>query len=57
MDDDKITYRVTQKLKPVTVKTTNDMIVMRDDGTIGVLPKGTVLTLPTPDGEMKFERK
>ena len=57
MDADKITYRVTQKMKPETFRTTKDTIVIRDDGTVAVLPKGTVLTLPVPDGAPKIEHK
>lgn len=57
MGADSVTYTITQETRRQIVTLTNDVIVARGDGTIGVLKKGTVLTIPWPQGSAKVQLK
>lgn len=57
MNDDTVTYTVSMEAGSRIVTLANDVIVSRDDGTIGVLKKGTVLTVPWLDGPVTVEHK
>jgi hypothetical protein len=41
-------YRVTAEMKPVTYCITADTIVVRKDGSLAVIPSGTLITAPVP---------
>lgn len=53
---DTVTLRVTQPTRPETYCTTSDMIVVREDGTFVVIPKGTLFVAPVPEGPLKIEQ-
>lgn len=53
---DMITMRITATMRPETYRTTADVIVVREDGSVAVIPKGTLLTVPVPDGPLQVER-
>ena len=48
--DDTIKLKITQAMKPTTFCVPQDTIVVRDDGSIVILKKGTLITAPFPDG-------
>ena len=45
---DAVTFRVTPTMKPTTFMVEADMLVVRCDGSVGVVPKGTLIEAPVP---------
>ena len=56
MGDDSVTFTVSMEAGPRIFVLAKDVIVVSDDGTIGVLKKGTKLTVPWPDGPVTVDR-
>jgi len=54
MADDSVTLRATQAMKPQVYCVTSDIIVYRKDGSFAIVPKGTLIEVPVPDGPMTF---
>ena len=52
--DDAIKLKVTQAWKPTTICVPRDTIVVRNDGSMVILKKGTLITVPFPDGPPTF---
>lgn len=46
--DDRIAIAVSKIVDPITYCLPADTIVVRDDGSILVVPKGTLITVPVP---------
>lgn len=57
MDDDKITYKFTQPMRNELRVLTQDTILVADDGTVTIVPKGTAIPWLVADGPLKAERK
>lgn len=57
MSEDKITYKFTQPMRNELRILSEDTIFVADDGTVTIVPKGTVMPWPVADGPLKAERK
>ncbi len=52
-----ITYKFTQRYKPQPAVIRRDMIVVREDGSLGIVKAGTPINIPVGDGPIKTEIK
>lgn len=51
---DSIKITATQTYRPGSWRVSRDMLVVREDGSVGIVPAGTVLVVPVEEEQMRI---